>query len=330
MSATVIRSEERIGLGLAVVLHVGLVALLLWQPPKGDVMTPPDRIEVSISDEVALDSTSPEPNADSRPDTAPELGAPPAAEAQPEPQPPAPQPPAPQPRAEPPPPPKPRPVASPKPAPKPVPRPVPKPVAQPAPAAKPAPKPAPRPAPQPVAKPAAKPAPKPAAQPAAKPAAQPAAKPAAKPAAQPAAKPAAKPGGSRVGNDFLEGVKGARSTGASRNPPAQKAGPAVTSSLLGAISREIRPHWQGKVPEGADSEKLVTVLRWNLNRDGTLAGAPQVIGQEGITDANRPQAARHAEQAVRAVQLAAPFDLPEEYYDTWKRVTIKFDKRLAQ
>jgi len=104
----------------------------------------------------------------------------------------------------------------------------------------------------------------------------------------------------------------------------------VQSSLLGAISRAIRPHWQGKVPEGADSEKLVTILRWSLNRDGSLAGTPTVVRQEGITDANRPQAARHAEQAIRAVQLAAPFDLPAEYYDTWKRVTIKFDKRLSQ
>jgi hypothetical protein len=102
------------------------------------------------------------------------------------------------------------------------------------------------------------------------------------------------------------------------------------SSLLGAISREIKPHWQGKAPEGADAELLVTVLRWNLNRDGTLAGTPTVVRQEGITDTNRPQAPRHAEQAIRAVQLAAPFDLPDQYYDTWKRVTIRFDKRLSQ
>ena len=53
--------------------------------------------------------------------------------------------------------------------------------------------------------------------------------------------------------------------------------------------------------------------------------------QEGITDANRSQAARHAEQAMRAVRLAAPFDLPPQYYDAWKRVAaFRFDKRLSQ
>jgi hypothetical protein len=267
-------------------------------------MTPPDRIEVTISDDVSLTSTSPEPMADARPDVAPELGEPPPPE--PETAPPAPrvEPPKPEPRpaARPEPAPRPRPVASPKP----VPRPVARPTAR----------------PQPRAKPVTKPAPKPAV--------KPAAKPAAKPVAKPAAKPPAQTGGSRVGSDFLQGVRGAQATGTSPNPPAQAASPQVQASLLGAISREIKPHWQGKVPEGADSEKLVTILRWSLNRDGSLAGTPQVVRQEGITDANRPQAARHAEQAIRAVQLATPFDLPDQYYDTWKRVTIKFDKRLSQ
>ncbi len=144
------------------------------------------------------------------------------------------------------------------------------------------------------------------------------------------AKPVTQPGGTRVGADFLKGVSGAQSQGQAHNPPAQTAGPDVKASLLGAISRAIRPHWQGQVPQGVDSEKLVTVLRWTLNRDGSLAGRPEVVGQEGITPANRPQAARHAEMAIRAVELAAPFDLPDQYYDTWKRVTIRFDKRLSQ
>ena len=107
-------------------------------------------------------------------------------------------------------------------------------------------------------------------------------------------------------------------------------GAEARSSLLGAISRAVKPHWQGKVPEGADSEKLVTVLRWSMNPDGSLAGRPELVRQEGITEANRPQAARHAEQAIRAVQLAAPFALDDKYYEAWKRVTIRFDKRLSQ
>ena len=67
------------------------------------------------------------------------------------------------------------------------------------------------------------------------------------------------------------------------------------------------------------------------NPDGTLAGSPRVVRQEGITEANRPQAQRHAEQAVRAVRLAAPFNLPSEFYPAWKRIAeFRFDRRLSQ
>ena len=80
-----------------------------------------------------------------------------------------------------------------------------------------------------------------------------------------------------------------------------------------------------------DVEKLVTLLDWDLNADGTPAGRPRLKSQSGITDANRPQAGRHAELAIRAVQLAAPFDLPAEYYDHWKRIrNWRFDRNSAQ
>ena len=37
------------------------------------------------------------------------------------------------------------------------------------------------------------------------------------------------------------------------------------------------------------------------------------------------------EQAIRAVELAAPFNLPPEYYNAWKRVSsFRFDRKLSQ
>ena len=103
----------------------------------------------------------------------------------------------------------------------------------------------------------------------------------------------------------------------------------MRSALASAISRQLKPRWVA--PQGAEAELLVTVLTWDLNPDGTLAGNPRVIRQEGITDANRAQAARHAEQAIRAVRLAAPFQLPDEFYPAWKRVSsFRFDRKLSQ
>ena len=137
-------------------------------------------------------------------------------------------------------------------------------------------------------------------------------------------------GGSRLGSDFLKGLPGGQTPGArDAVPTAQGIGPAVKAALSGAIARQLKPRWVA--PQGAEADQLVTVLSWDLNLDGTLAGAPRVVSQSGITDANRAQAQRHAEQAVRAVRLAAPFDLPPDLYAAWKHVAqFRFDRKLSQ
>lgn len=131
--------------------------------------------------------------------------------------------------------------------------------------------------------------------------------------------------GSGLSEDFLQGTSDASGDSGS---PAQTVGPAQQASIAQAIIRELRPHWQP--PSGVEVESLVTVVRFRLNRDGTLSGAPEVLRTTGQTDANRAQVRRHQEQAVRAVRLAAPFDLPEQYYSGWRVVTSNFDNRLAQ
>lgn len=357
--------DERVGVLVAAILHALLIAWLAWSPPSVTPALPPERMTVTLTDSVGLTSTAPEPKSEAAADVAPALGeaAPPAQTAPLVEQKPArlPEPAAPSPpKAMPAPPPKPAPKVEPAPPPaQAAPAPVAKPVPAPRPVARAQPQPAPRPTAVPAPRPATsvapiRPAPVPvrptvAAQPArASPAATPATAPArpapstsriggdflkgipaARSGSQPSRTASAPVGGSRLGDDFLKGVAGAPANGTSRTPPAAAIGPAVQSALAGSISRQLKPHWA--VPQGADAEALVTVLSWNLNRDGSLAGSPQVVRQEGITEANRAQAARHAEQAIRAVQLAAPFNLPAEYFDAWKRVaTFRFDRKLSQ
>ncbi|HTM95001.1 MAG TPA: energy transducer TonB [Croceibacterium sp.] len=246
--------EERVGLGVAVAAHVALVAALVLQPGKRDAMAIPERMSVSLADEVSLESTAPEPSAEPAAAIAPVLA------------------------------PEPEPVVEPQP--KVVERPVPKPIdriiAQ-------------------------------------------------KPKPQPTKAAAPKPktgGGSRIGDDFLKGTSdGDRSS--DRGTPAAKFGAAEAASLRSAISRQLRPKWNA--PQGVDADKLVTMLDWDLNPDGSLAGRPRLRSQSGLTESNRPQAARHVELAIRAVQLAAPFDLPKEYYDQWKRIrNWRFDRNTSQ
>lgn len=173
-------------------------------------------------------------------------------------------------------------------------------------------------------RPVVQPSPRPA--PAAKAAPKPPQRP--QPAAQTPARPtpAKRAGGSRIGSDFLDGTSAGERT-QSRGAPAAAFGPAEQASLQQAINRQLKPHWNA--PQGVDAEKLVTVLRWELNDDGTLKGRPEVVSQSGINDSNRAQASLHAERAIRAVQLAAPFELPPQFYDKWKRIREwRFDRRL--
>lgn len=136
-----------------------------------------------------------------------------------------------------------------------------------------------------------------------------------------------KVGGTRVGDNFLAGMGDSTRTSETR-APASAIGSSERASLLQGIVREVKPHWQP--PSGPDVDQLVSKIRFRLNQDGTLNGRPTLVGQRGVNDINRTQAGRHGEQAIRAVQLAAPFDLPGRYYDAWKTVTLDFDWKLAQ
>lgn len=267
---------ETAALIVAAAAHAALLAALSLSPPGKTIKPPPERMEVTFSDEVALQATSPDPAAQAAPDVAPELG-----EVPPEPEP----------------------VVQPAPQPAPVPpRPVPAP-------------PKPQPAPPKPAPP--KPAP-------AKPVAQPA-----KPAdTSPRRRPDAPSGGSRIGNDFLKGIPGATAPGTAKTPPAPVAGPQVQASLRGEISRQLKPNWTA--PQGVEVDQLRTIVEWQLNPDGSLAGTPRVVDQLGVTDANRAQSERHKEQALRAIRLAAPFRLPSEYYANWRRVRFEFNRNLSK
>ncbi|TAD82897.1 MAG: energy transducer TonB [Sphingomonadales bacterium] len=135
-------------------------------------------------------------------------------------------------------------------------------------------------------------------------------------------------GGSRIGDDFLAG-KGSSTTTQETRAPAAQIGAAAKASIGQALARQVKPHWTS--PQGLDVDQLVTLVDFDLNPDGSLKGRPRVRSQSGVNDANRAQAARHAENAIRAVQLAAPFKLPAEYYEAWKTVRgARFDRNTSR
>lgn len=294
--------REGAGLGVAVLGHAVLFGLL----SVGFLATPnplklePTPIEISLTDEVSLRSEAPAIQKEAPAEKLAEEPGP----VEPDTPPPAPQP-------------DPQPVARPDPTP-------PKPV--PAPDPKPQPKPVPKAQPKKTPPAPAKAAPKPKAQPKAA-APQPKAQPntaSQSKATQSSATKAARPTGRLTG--IVDGLTDQPSKGKATTPPAAEIGNAVKSALAAEVIRQLRPHW--KSPTGADVELLRTRVEIRLNRDGSLAAPPRIVGQTGVTESNRPQAELHKERAISAARLAAPFRLPPEYYEAWKLITPTFDRRL--
>ncbi|RSU61945.1 hypothetical protein DAH56_06480 [Sphingomonas koreensis] len=127
---------------------------------------------------------------------------------------------------------------------------------------------------------------------------------------------------------IVNGLTDQPSKGKATTPQASQIGPAVKSSLAAEVIRQLRPHWRS--PTGADVELLRTTVEIRLNRDGTLAAPPRVINQTGVNASNRAQADLHKERALNAARLAAPFNLPAEYYDAWKILRPNFDRNLSR
>lgn len=248
MDTALSHREERWGLAVALGLHLLLVVALLIQPARREVLDIPERMTVSLAEDVGLEATAPDPVAESRAAVAQQL----SDDLQPAPD-----------RS--------TPAIAPKPS---------------------------------EAITSAKPR-------------------------NPQPAPSAKPrGGSEIGDNFLEGAGSSKTTEETRIPASQ-IGRSAKASIIQAIVRQIRPHWNA--PSGIDAELLVTELAFELDEDGRLKGRPRVINQSGITESNRPQASLHAERAIRAVQLAAPFDLPDEYYNAWKSIRgARFDRNLSR
>jgi outer membrane biosynthesis protein TonB len=284
--ATSFSDEDRLGLLVAVMLHLGVLAVFVLQPAEREPLPMPERMTVNLAEDVGLVAASSDPVSESRAAIAPELSDLPA--------------PAPElsdqaPR---------NPAVTDAPPPTAAAR------AQP-----------PRTAPSRTA------SPRPRDRADQRPRRRPDTRPPNRTADRPRPpRPAQRSGGSRVGDDFLSGA-GASTTSNETRIPASQIGASAKASIVQAIARQIKPHWTA--PSGVDSEQLVTVLSFRLNEDGSLNGRPQVVSQSGVTASNTPQKDLHAERAIRAVQRAAPFDLPPRYYNAWKVIAQwRFDRRL--
>lgn len=186
------------------------------------------------------------------------------------------------------------------------------------------------PIPEPVVRPTPAPTPKQVARPVpAPPKKQPPAVTKAPPKAAPKSAPAKKAQTRPTGR--LDGITDGLGREQSKAPPnkgapASKTAAEVRRSIDVSIKSAVAPRWNGCRISGVDVDQLKTVVKFRLTESGALAGFTSVT-TSGENDSNKFQIQRHQECAKRAVELAAPFDLPEENYSFWQNYTLDFIKR---
>ena len=137
--------------------------------------------------------------------------------------------------------------------------------------------------------------------------------------------------GTRGPTGRLDGITDGLGKEAVKKPAAAGAPAAATAaevrkSIDVSIKSKVNPRWQRCSVSGVDVDQLKTVVKFRLTASGALAGFSSVT-TTGENDSNKFQVQRHQECAKRAVELAAPFDLPEENYSFWQNYTLDFIKR---
>ncbi|MEY4269623.1 MAG: hypothetical protein RLZZ58_839, partial [Pseudomonadota bacterium] len=113
---------------------------------------------------------------------------------------------------------------------------------------------------------------------------------------------------------------------AAKGAPAAQVAAEVKKSIDVSIKAKIAPRWNACKISGVDIDQLKTVVRFKLSESGALIGFTGVT-TSGQNDSNRFQVQRHQDCAKKAVELAAPFDLPVENYSFWQNYTLDFIKR---
>ena len=273
--------SEMVGLGVAVLGHAALFALLTLSfcaPPK---VEPPHAkpIDVSLVDDVGLVATTPQA-ADPAESKAPEQGPPedaaPAAKQQAEPDP---TPPAPQPKAAPPP--------------------------KPAPEAKPQPK-------KPVA-----PAPDKANTQAKRDALAASLAATTRGTGSNANSTRKRASGFNIDDVMNDGLGTKPSSSKNKTPPGAVLDAKAMADIQSAIKRQIQPCADRQVIPGPGANQISVKLNLRINRDGTLSATPKMVGSpSGVDEDNGRYVQRVVDLGVAAFKGCSPLRLPDQYYQT--------------
>jgi colicin import membrane protein len=95
----------------------------------------------------------------------------------------------------------------------------------------------------------------------------------------------------------------------------------LVGTIVDALVSKVKQCWT--VPPGAREADMSIRIHFELNRDGTLAGTPQIESQD-----SSPLFDATARSAVAALIECQAYELPADSYDLWKANTLDFNPNL--
>lgn len=113
---------------------------------------------------------------------------------------------------------------------------------------------------------------------------------------------------------------------AARTVESVGAGTAMTADLAALMQSMIYRCWSPPVGS-PHPERLIVRYELFLNRDGSVAQAPQLAPESAAAAASDPFMAAAAGAARRAIYMCAPYRLPADKYQYWRDVMFTFDPR---
>lgn len=132
--------------------------------------------------------------------------------------------------------------------------------------------------------------------------------------------------GSRLGADFLKGLgndpasAAQRTTGATMTARAQ-------ADIASLIVRQVQPCADRQRSPGPGAERIVVTIRLRLNRNGSLAAPPTVVGSTA-DETNRRYLERVTDNAIATFTGCSPLrGLPPELYDVprgWRDFRLRY------
>ncbi|MGF7162198.1 outer membrane biosynthesis protein TonB [Rhodoligotrophos appendicifer] len=94
---------------------------------------------------------------------------------------------------------------------------------------------------------------------------------------------------------------------------------AITADERDWLRSQIEKCWNPPVGV-SDAQNLIVKLRIAFNMDGSVVGYPEIMNSGGS-----PLFQVAADSAVRAVMRCAPYQMPQEKYESWRDVILNFD-----